>query len=411
MNASLQKAQLLFAQSRFDLAERELRGSLASDPEDWLSHAMLAFALLRQEKVEDAIAEARAAIGYMPDAAYAHYVLALALSESKDAKVRKGARAAAAQALELEPENPDNHSLLGWLDLEEKRWKEALENAERALSLEPEHVQGANIRAQALVKLGRGVEAGLTLGSALAREPEDAMTHANMGWTLLETGDHKQALVHFRESLRLDPTSEWAREGIVEAMKARNIIYRGMLKYFFMMSKLQGRAQWMLILGLVFGVRIIRGIGEKNPGFAPIASAITVLYTAFVAATWLSRPLFNLVLRLDRFGRLCLSEDQIRGSNWLGATLGLALFLAAAGFATGNDLMVTASLGCLAFCLPVAGVFEVRDPGRRKVHFAIAIGLAGVGIAALLLPGPRESLGMFFVLGVVAYSWFYNLYK
>lgn len=410
MNTALQKAQLLFAQSRFDLAEKELRGSLASDPEDWLSHALLAFALLRQDKAEDAIAEARAAIGYMPDAAYAHYVLALSLSESKDAKLRRTARAAAAEALRLEPEDPDYHGLLGWLDLSEKRWQDALANAERALSLDPEHVQGANIRAQALVKLGRGEEAGLALGSALAREPEDAMTHANMGWTLLETGDHRKALEHFRESLRLDPTSQWAREGIVEAMKARNILYRGMLKYFFLMSKLQGRAQWILILGLIFGVRIIRGIGEKNPGFAPVATAITVLYTIFVAATWLSRPLFNLLLRLDRFGRLCLSEDQIRGSNWLGATLGAALLAATAGFATGNPLLITASLGCLALCLPVAGVYEVQDPGKRKVHAAIAIGLAGVGLAALLVPG-QEGLGMVFVIGVVAYSWLFNLYK
>jgi tetratricopeptide (TPR) repeat protein len=408
MNPQVQRAQLLIQQSRFDLAERELRGSLAGDPEDWLSHAMLAFALLRQGKAAAAMEEARAAIGYQPDAPYAHYVLALACLESDK---RKEARAAARQAKELDPEDPDFHSLLGWMDLEEKRWQDALENAEKGLSLDPEHVQSANVRAQALVKLGRGAEAGTTLGTTLSREPESALTHANMGWTLLESGEHRRALEHFRESLRLVPTLEWAREGIVEAMKARNFFYRIMLRYFFWMGKLQAKAQWVLILGAIFGLRFLRSMSEGNPGFEPIATGISAVYIVFLAATWLARPLFDLLLRIDSFGRLCLSEDQVKGSNWLGATLALAVGFLGVNLATQEPTYLAAAIGSLALCLPVSGIFQVRNPGRRRVHAAYAVGLALCGVGALILPDQGPKLGALFLGGIIAYTWFANLYK
>lgn len=408
MNPRIERAQLLFRQSRWDFAEKELRAALADDPEDWISHAMLAFALLRQEKPQDAVAEARRAVGHGPDASYAHYVLALALLE---AGKRAEARAAAIRALEIDPADPDYHSLLGWMDLGAKRWADALENAEKGLALDAEHVQSANVRAQALVKLGRGREAGLTLDTALAREPESDLTHANMGWTLLENGDHKKALGHFREALRLDPTSEWAREGIVEAMKARNPIYKGMLRYFFWMGKLQGRMQWALIIGAVVGLRALRAMAKENPSFEPIAMGISVLYILFMAATWLAKPIFDLLLRFDAFGRLCLSEDQVKGSNWLGATLLAAAGLSLAGWLLPNGSLVMGALGCLALCLPVSGVYQVRNLQRRRVHAAYAAGLGAVGFAALVLPGEQAALGMIFGLGIIAYSWVANLYR
>jgi tetratricopeptide (TPR) repeat protein len=408
MDSQVQRARLLIAQSRFDLAERELRGSLAADPRDWLPHALLSYALLRQDKNAQALEEARAAIGCMPDAPYAHYVHALALLE---ADKRKEARAAARQALELDPQDPDHHSLLGWMDLGEKRWQEALDNAEAGLALDPEHVQCANVRAQALVKLGRGGEAGDALDATLSRDPGSEVTHANMGWTLLERGEHRRALEHFREALRLDPNFEWAREGIVEAMKARHLLYRVMLRWFFWMGKLQAKAQWALILGAVFGLRFLRSLGRENPGLEPIVLAISVAYIVFMAATWLAKPLFDLVLRMDAFGRHCLSEEQVKGTNWLGATLVLALAFLVAHFAAPGGPWLMAAAGALALCLPVSGIFQAAPGPRRRVHAGFALGLALVGLGALVLPDQAVKLGSIFSLGIVAYTWLANLYK
>ena len=227
MNAEIERAQLLINQSRFEMAEKELRSAAAQNPEDFRVHALLAYCLLRLGRHGEALSEAEIAISKEPGAPYPQYMRALILVETGK---RAEAKIAVREAIRLDPSDADHFALLGGIHLDDKSWAEALKSAESALVLDAEHVQGANVRAAALVKLGRGAEAGRTLDAALAREPESAVTHANMGWTLLERGDHAKAQEHFREALRLAPQQEWAREGIVESMKARNPIYRLMLQ-------------------------------------------------------------------------------------------------------------------------------------------------------------------------------------
>ena len=61
MNPNLQRALLLFQQSRHDLAEAELRQSLASEPQDAYAHALLALCLSKRESFQEATDEARQA--------------------------------------------------------------------------------------------------------------------------------------------------------------------------------------------------------------------------------------------------------------------------------------------------------------------------------------------------------------
>lgn len=408
MSADIEKAQLLISQSRFDMAEGELRKALAADPDDYRAHALLSYCLLRLSRVQDALAEADTAVAKAPGAPYAYYIRALSLIETGR---RMEAKEAVREAIRLDPEDADYFALLGGVHLDDKNWKDALKSAESALVLDAEHVQAANVRAAALMKLGRGAEAGAALDSALAREPESAVTHANMGWTLLERGDHKKALEHFREALRLDPDQEWAREGIVESMKARNGFYRLMLQYFFFMSKLSRRGQWIVIIIALVGTRLLRSTANAYPAFEPASMVIGVMYVLFMAATWLARPLFDLVLRVDPFGRLCLSGDQIKGSNWLGLTLLSSLAFLAARFATGNGEFLTAAVGCLALGVPVSGIYATPDAKRRRFRAVFSAGLALLGICALALPeaGHRALAGGLFVAGIIVYTWIANL--
>ena len=267
MNARLlERAQLLLQQRRYADAEAELRKVLAENPHFSTAHALLSLTLGQMDRHDEAIAAAEAAVGLGPDEGFTHYVLAVAF-DNKD--MISDAEKAIKGAIEQDPMDEDFHALLSNIYFQQKRWPESLAAAEAGLKINAEHTQSANMRAMALVKLGRREEAGMTIDATLARNPENAVSHANRGWTLLESGDYQRAMEHFREALFLEPNLEWARQGIIEALKARNPVYRVMLKYFFWMSRLSNRAQWAVIIGLVFISRIVGAITESVPALEP----------------------------------------------------------------------------------------------------------------------------------------------
>lgn len=382
MTIHLDRAHVLLAQSRHDLAEKELRQELSGDADNAMAHALLALCLGERKEFDEATQEAKQAIALAPDEPYFHYVLAsvLDLRDWLDE-----AEASVKEAIRLDPQEPDYFSLQASIHFQQRRWQDALESAELGLQIDAEHVESNNMRAMALVKLGRKAEAGQTIESALARDPDNAITHANQGWTLLEQRQHVKAMEHFREALRLDPDLEWARAGIVEALKARHFIYRWMLMYFFWMSKLSYKVQWALVIGGYIGQRILRQLANDNPAWAPLIWPVIIAYLAFVIMTWTATPLFNLLLRLNRFGRLALSREQIAASNWFGACILTALTVAALAILTNEPIAFLAALGFGLLGMSVAGAYHCR-PGWPRIVMAVYSGMAATaGAGGLLL--------------------------
>lgn len=410
MDAHFQRAMVLFDQSRHDLAEQELRQSLATDPNNPTPHAFLALCLSKREEFGGATFEARRAIELGPDGAFNHYTLASVLH---DRDHLEDAADAVAEAIRLSPEDPDYHWLQGAIRYDRRDWEGALAAAEEGLRVDPEHVACNNLRATALVKLGRKLEAGLTIEAALARDPDNASTHANQGWTLLEKGDPAKAMEHFREALRIDPELEWARMGIVEALKARHLIYYVMLRYFLWMAKLSHKAQWAVIVGGVIGYNVLVRTAEGQPALRPFVLPIQVIYLGFVLMTWIADPLFNLVLRTNRFGRLALSREQVVASNWVGACV--AVVLAALGWYlwTWEEAALWTMLGGMALVIPVAALFKAA-PGFPRVALAVyAIVMAQIGALTLvlfLLGTPLYILpALLYGVAAIASSWVANI--
>ena len=421
----LERALLLHQQGRHELAERELRQHLASEPGDGFAHALLAINLLEQEQLDAAESAAREAIGNAPDVAFAHYALARVLSQRnrEDEAVQ-----AIREAIRIEPTDADYHGMLAAIEFDRRRWAEALAAAESGLQFDPEHVGCNNLRAMALVRLGRTVEAGATIESTLARNPEDAFSHANRAWTHLESGRRKEAMEHFRESLRLDPTNDWARAGLVEALKAGNPVYAVMLKYFLWMQKLPDGARWGILLGGYFGNRVLGVVARENPAWSPWITPLRVLYVAFALLTWLANPLFNLALFLHPVGRHALNDDQRSQARWVGTCLGLALVSAAMGLVapgSGPWLMPALVFGLLT--LPVSAVHGCDRGWPRTTMAAIAWVLLAAGLLAVtgmwlgslgrsVAEGIRDtgwgSLGLtsfgLFLIGTFASQWVAN---
>ncbi len=395
MSSHIERARLLIHQSRYELATRELRKALADDPDDPVAHAMMAICLAEQKKFDQAYAEARQAATLAPDLPYAQYVLAYVRFQHD---LLSEAEQAVNKAIQLDPWDADNFALLAQIKYRQKRWRDALEAAESGLEIEAEHLICANLRAMALNRLGREDEAGQALEEALAQDPENAFTHANQGWTALQRGAAKKALEHFREALRLDPTNDWARSGMAEALKARYLAYRLILKYHFFMSRLSGRGQWSVLIGAYLVAKIIPFL------FIP--------YLIFVFLSWTSDPLSNLLLRLNRYGRLLLTKEEIMASNFVGGLILAAVASAIVAVMTAHKTAIIAAAGCAMLIIPVAGSFSVEKPGPRKAMFIYAGVMGLMLIAGILLSLLGSELYVllipFFAIGFMLFSWIAN---
>jgi tetratricopeptide (TPR) repeat protein len=415
MSANRERAFVLFDQRRYELAERELRQALAQDPGDATAHALLALCLSERERFAEAEAEARAAVGRAPDLGLVHYALARVLY---DRNRFDDAVLAVEEAIRHEPEEASYFSLLAAIHHDEHRWKKALEAADQALALDPEHPGALNLRAMVLRKLGRDREAAAVVEGALANDPESGLAHANHGWGKLERGDAAGALESFREALRLDPSLDTARRGVVEALKARHSVYRVLLKYFTWMQTLTRRGQWGVILVGYFGFRALRGVAEANPGLAPFLWPLMGAYVLFALMTWIGPAVFDTTLRFSRFGRLALSDEERLQSTLISGALGFAAVATITFLLTGAQTALAGILTSLFVSIPIAATFRAERGWPRRTMAWYTAGLAALGAVVILLIAREEwsrsegglgwSLFFVFLLAAVAAQWIGN---
>jgi hypothetical protein len=128
-----------------------------------------------------------------------------------------------------------------------------------------------------------------------------------------------------------------------------------------------------------------------------------ILYIAFAVMTWVASPLFNLLLRLNRFGRLALSREQIVASNWIGGCVLAVLAALGAWLATANAQFLMLALVCGLVVLPLAGTFQCSRgwPRQMMALYTLLLAAMGLGSQALaFLKSPlSETLLLLFFLG------------
>jgi Flp pilus assembly protein TadD len=371
--ARRERGLLLARQGRAALAEREYRLALAADPHDADTHALLALLLAEQEtRRSEALVEARTAVHYAPDAPFPHYVEARV---HLDAERWDEAQRAAERAIRIAPDSSRPYVVVAAAHLHRRRWADGLAAAEKALALDPDYLTAANLRARALVQLGRGDEASAALRGALAQHPEDSDTHFGQGWASLHRGDKRAALEQFREALRLNPQNEAARMGLAEALKARNPLYAGMLRYFLWMDRLEPRTRWMVILAGFLGYRIADAAVVANPTLGRWLFPLMIAFAVFVLLSWTARQMFDAVLLASKDGRYVLSPEQRTSGAWMGAGMAATAAAIVVFLAAGNEWLSTGAMMFAALLVPLAVTF--RGPRGRPI-WGMALATAGL---------------------------------
>lgn len=302
-------------------------------------------------------------------------------------------------ALDLEPSDPYFCGQKAMLLYQKEKRDEAIEWAKKGLETDPENDFCANVLSMVLGVKGDTLGAEAVLGDRLARNPEDAFSHANMGYNFIRKGNMKQAKVHFKEALLIDPEFQYAKDGMIEAIKGSNILYRTIVNYGVWMEKLTSKNQWFVIIGLLLVVN-----------FLPVLIAPYLLFIAYI---YLAPPIAHAILYYDTYGRYLMDDKSRNISIVLNFLLPIAIIAALFGLIISGNYFILAIAAMFA-TVPIYGLIS----RERTFNMLILTLFAGVflvyGILSVLpmFADMQQQLGFMPVIGIaVVYTWVGNIFQ
>ncbi|MFZ6028775.1 MAG: tetratricopeptide repeat protein [Chloroflexota bacterium] len=202
---------------KLDLALREVRRALQHDPENAEYHYWLAWVLWQQDRRIEALPAAQKALRFAPDDPDHHSLLALVLQEAPLDRPR--AEAHHQQAIALAPNVAAFH--LRYAEYLRMMGRgEAWQEASRALECDPRLAGAYLLRARLYHDQRRFAEAEAATREALAIRPLDPRAHDLLGDIAFEQYQSKAAFPHYREALRLEPTSERYKQKVIHSLEA-----------------------------------------------------------------------------------------------------------------------------------------------------------------------------------------------
>lgn len=368
MTDHIERGSILYDSRRFKMAEDEFRLAIAENPTDSYAHGMLALALAALRRFDEAIKEAKECINLEPDNSWNHYAISFVYYHWGR---QKEALNAIEEALRLNPHHATYFGMAAEIHLMRDEWQKALVMAELGLEASAQNVDCLNCRAIALSKLGKHKEAEVSVDQALAHDPENDISHANKASILFRQGKPTESAEHYREALRLNPNSRWAREGILEALKARNPIYFPFAYITAKISDMDRRASLAFALILIF--------------VPPLRSLTFFLLILALAA----RKFFNLLLLLDPFGKRILTEDERASTACFGVWLAV-LVSSIIVFLLFKPIAIVAPLAIVfqvLLLVPLMRIFDVTPGIRRDILTAITAVTAILGIWSIVSSG------------------------
>jgi TolB-like protein/DNA-binding winged helix-turn-helix (wHTH) protein/Flp pilus assembly protein TadD len=150
--------------------------------------------------------DANYALAYVGTAWCYEALNSLAVSSPQESMSK--ARAAIRKALELDPNLPEAHAMLGLIYLTyDFDWAAADRELQTAIKLNPNYADAYRFYGTYLRNMGRDNEALVYLERAKDLDPVSGVNHVRIGWTYGFMRDWKNALPRFEEARVLDPRS------------------------------------------------------------------------------------------------------------------------------------------------------------------------------------------------------------
>ena len=401
------RLELLFSQRRFEDAESLLLGFLEQFPANQQAQYMLAVVYYNQNKLDESRPLIEQLLGESPDKTH---LLALSTRIDLAQELYEKAEEKCGFLISMDPENEEFYNLMATIKFSQRNYDKALFFAEKALAIDPEDLQALNLKISVSGILGRREAASTTIQEALQQDPNNDWTIANHGRQLLNEGKINEALERFKDALSINPNNSLAQYGLKEALKSKFWPYKMFFKFQMLMSRLDSRQMWIVIIGAYFGLQILSRLASSYPKFALFLYPLIFLIVAVFLSTWLIGPIMNLYLMTNKYGKLLLDDYDKKSATYVGYSLIAAVVSFGIFLVQGAESIGTMALFFVALMIPLGTMYNpVNAEGRKKTfYFTMAILATGIiGLVVKFSSGSDMVLMVAFA-GIFIYQWYLN---
>ena len=284
----------------------------------------------------------------------------------------------------------------------QRNYDKALAAVQKALEYDANNIEALNLKILVEGQLGK-THPQESIEHALELNPENPYTIANHAYQLLRDNKVDAALERASEALQKDPNNPFAQQVMAEALRSRFWIYRLFFKYSEFVSRLTEKGSWAFIIGIYIAYRILIRSSKEYPVLLPLV----YLFCGLFILSWLIRPISNLFLYFNKYGKLLLDKDETKMAISVGIALSvsivsLCLYFAGISQKLFFDLAIVAGLSAI----PLSTYLSPTQKNNQQRLTYLTYGLIGMGLLSLL-PNMHVFL-VFFLLGIFAYQWIVN---
>jgi tetratricopeptide (TPR) repeat protein len=211
---AIAKSRALLEAGKAEQAENLLRSLLASQPESAEAHFLLGYALFREQKARESLAEFTAGARYRRPGADELKVVAGDYVLLKD---YSAADRWFSQVVAESPSDAEAWYLLGRTKFNEGEFRPAISEFEHALSLSPRYVEAENNIGLCLKELNEFQKAREAFETAILWEGEaasDAQPFLNIGWLLSDQRQYTDAVPFLVKAAAIAPENPAVHEAL-----------------------------------------------------------------------------------------------------------------------------------------------------------------------------------------------------
>lgn len=401
MDSTYDRIEALIEMRRYDEAVKLVRESLEKEPNDGELFTLWAKCELLKSNYADVEKLCKKALSIDAENFNAKFLLACGYNDNEkydqSLKVLK-------ELLNENPEEPGVYYLLAASLYGKGDFARALKAVDKALAYEPNNSDYLVLKSRIYRIKGDRAQAEFYANKAVNSAPDESDVLVEKGWVSIERGRVAESRELFAQGLAINPTNDYAKEGLKYALKSENWFFKIVFRFSLFLRGFSGNGRFLFMMGIVALVTVLRQVADK---WLMLGVVVAAVYLLLVVAVSTIDPLSNLALAANPYGRNLLRKEELLEA-YVALAIWVVFFLVlVVNFSTGQPVLPAFSVLLLTF--PVKRTFERwGNPSFRKFLAFTALMVAAVlyfCIGTWLGVEIEKTIVGLFIVGAVVTSW------